>query len=129
MSSAKLSTIGTRTIQCLAAAVLTASFAFGATPIASADDDGWEVQEYWKCLKKLAGPIHSGGIEGCCYWSDGVPIRDKNGTIVSCGAPAPLRSPTGPGGKPFTPLPQQGGEQGPGAPINPVPAGPDAGQR
>ena len=124
MRSTTPTKILTRTSQCLAAAALMAGVAFGATPIVSADRDGWEVQVYLKCLGK---PPHSrSDVEICCAMSDGT--VSYPGGHVRCGAPAPLQAPTEPSGKPPGAPPPTEGEQGPGVPITPVPVGPGPGQ-
>lgn len=127
MPSTNPNTILTRTSQCLAAAALLTGFAFGGTPIGSADDDGWEFQDYLTCVGRAG---HSAAaVKFCCVSTDGKVVYDDKGNVVKCAAP-PARQENAPTGKPGdTPLPQQGGEQGPGAPIGPVPVGPNAGVR
>jgi hypothetical protein len=117
--------IRTRTSQCLSAAVLIAGLAVGSTPTASAEDGAWDIQEYWQCLKDNG---HSGdAVLTCCVMSDGEVVWGPNGSVVKCQSP-PAREESVPTGKPgVTPLPQVQGEQGPGAPVTPVPVAPGSG--
>jgi hypothetical protein len=117
-----LTSLLTRTSQYLATAVLITGLAVGGASIANADDDGWEVQEYLKCVGKAG---HSAAaVKFCCVSTQGKVVYDAEGNVIKCAAP-PARQENAPTGKPGAiPPPQQEGEQGPAAPITPVPVTP-----
>jgi hypothetical protein len=111
MTSIAHATILARTGQCLAAAVFTIGLAFGAAPLATADDE-WDLEAYDACMNKtLRDP------DICCLESGGILTGTEQG---GCGAPPAVQNnwPTNPTAKPGTAPP-------PLAPTNGVgPTGP-----
>jgi hypothetical protein len=122
--STNRATILTRSSQVLAAAALMTGPAFGSIAIASAGDNALDMDVYQTCMEDSPPKSTSAATYDCCWKAGGFPVKDEEGYWVDCAAP-PAEGPAAPAGKPFTPVPQVGAEdQGPGAPIGPVPVPP-----
>ena len=118
-------TVFTRTAQCLAAAAVMTGVAFSSMATGSAEEPfepAWEVQAYLSCLGPE--PHSASKVENCCIGSMGDVVKDAKGNVVKCQSP-PARQVRNPTDKPAGAPSQVEAEQGPGAPIAPVPIWPN----